>query len=429
MRVAIFEDQFVDNLKPFTLIRPSFALRCGPSLLYEKVLKAFPNEQIYIFMRRHLCEAFISRMQHAERINGINNLSALRGDGVLLLNGRWIVDRGMIPEGDEVVAVHEGAVVYAYLRKTSIEKALEVSDSVEKLLEWARKEIGEKRIEVKGLINYPWDLVEHNRDEIRREFNAFEELNGVSPREFRGLEIMGDEDWVFISRGARIYPNVVFDTSDGPIIIDEGAIIFPFTVIFGPSYVGRDSWVVGGKIREGTAIGPVCRVGGEVEESIIHGYGNKYHEGFLGHSYVGEWVNLGALTTVSDLKNDYSNVEVYVNGKLIDTGRIKVGSFIGDHTKTGIGTLLTTGSNIGIMCNLVSDGRPPPKYMPSFTWYIQGKMTRGPGLKKMLETARIAMSRRNVQMTKAEEELFQRIYEETREERDKMIELYGRRGR
>jgi len=429
MKIAIFEDQFVSNLNPLTLTRPSFALRCGPSLLYEKVLNKFPDEDVYLFMREGLREVFTAKAQHKERIRGINDLKALGGDDVLFLNGRWIVDKSLISEGEEVVAVRSGAVVYAYLKKATVEKGLESSDSVEKILEWARRELGEKEVEAKGFINYPWDLVNNNPEEIEREFDEFKRLNGVSPKEFRGLEIVGDEEKVFIAKGAKIYPNVVFDTSGGPVIVDEGAIIFPFSVVFGPSYIGKNSWVVGGKIREGNTIGPVCRVGGEVEESIIHGYSNKYHDGFLGHSYVGEWVNIGALTTTSDLKNDYSNVEVYVNGKLVDTGSIKVGAFIGDHTKTGIGTLLTTGTSIGVMCNLLSTGEPLPKYIPSFVWYVKGKMSKGLGLKPMLETAKIVMSRRKIQMTKAEEELFRRLYEETKEERERLIRLHRARRR
>ena len=119
---------------------------------------------------------------------------------------------------------------------------------------------------------------------------------------------------------------VVIDAEHGPIYIDEGAEIHPFTRIEGPCYIGRNSILLGAKCREGNSIGPMCRVGGEVEESIIQGYSNKYHDGFLGHAYVGQWVNLGALTTNSDLKNDYSEVKVVLDGRTqlstrLDQGR------------------------------------------------------------------------------------------------------------
>ena len=129
----------------------------------------------------------------------------------------------------------------------------------------------------------------------------------------------------------------------------------------------------------------MCRVGGEVEESIIQGYSNKYHDGFLGHAYVGEWVNLGALTTNSDLKNDYSNVSVIARrqARRFDTGSTKVGSLIGDHTKTSIGTLFNTGAYVGAMAVIAATGKPLPKFIPSFAWFLEGVVTKGFGKKAL----------------------------------------------
>ena len=137
---------------------------------------------------------------------------------------------------------------------------------------------------------------------------------------------------------------VVLDAEHGPIYIDAGAEIHPFTRIEGPCYIGAGSVLFGAKCRAGNSIGPMCRIGGEIEGTIIQGYSNKYHDGFLGHAYVGQWVNLGALTTNSDLKNDYSEVRITLDGQSpIATGSNKVGALIGDHAKTSIGTLLNTG--------------------------------------------------------------------------------------
>jgi UDP-N-acetylglucosamine diphosphorylase/glucosamine-1-phosphate N-acetyltransferase len=178
--------------------------------------------------------------------------------------------------------------------------------------------------------------------------------------------------------------------------------------------------IVRGNIREDVSIGPVCRVGGEVEASIIHGYSNKYHTGFLGHAYVGEWINIGALTTNSDLKNDYSNVEVYVNGKIVDSGDTKVGCFIGDHTKLGIGCLLNTGTVIGVACNLLG-GYVTSKYIPSFTWFVKGRISRGSGFRRTIQAERRVMLRRNVEMSQAYIDMMQKIYEESKEEREDII--------
>jgi len=198
--------------------------------------------------------------------------------------------------------------------------------------------------------------------------------------------------------------------------------VHPFTRIEGPCYIGPKCILLGAKCREGMSIGPMCRVGGEVEESIIQGYSNKYHDGFLGHAYVGEWVNLGALTTNSDLKNDYSSVSVVLDGKApIDTGSTKVGSIIGDHTKTSIGTLLNTGSFVGAMALLLATGKPLPKHIPSFAWFIEGVVSKGFGKGKLYETAKTAMSRRKCQWTQADQDMWDAVFALTAPQRDEAV--------
>jgi UDP-N-acetylglucosamine diphosphorylase/glucosamine-1-phosphate N-acetyltransferase len=153
-------------------------------------------------------------------------------------------------------------------------------------------------------------------------------------------------------------------------------------------------------IREGTTIGPVCKVGGEIEASIIHGYSNKQHDGFLGHSYLGQWVNFGADTVTSDLKNTYGTIRVSINGTGVETGEQLVGSLIGDHAKTGIGTILPTGCVIGVLANLFTSGSVP-KFVPSFSW-ISECGRESCRLEKVLQTARIVMGRRGVELSDAE---------------------------
>jgi UDP-N-acetylglucosamine diphosphorylase/glucosamine-1-phosphate N-acetyltransferase len=219
----------------------------------------------------------------------------------------------------------------------------------------------------------------------------------------------------------------VLDATNGPVYIDEGAEVQPFTRVEGPCYVGKRSILLGAKCREGTSIGPMCRVGGEVEESILQGYSNKYHDGFIGHAYVGEWVNLGALTTNSDLKNDYGNVEVVLDGRTpIDTGSVKVGALIGDHTKTSIGTLFNSGAYVGAMSLIMATGKPLPKHVPDFSWLIDGVVTKGFGKAKLYETATVAMSRRKKMWTEAEARMWDAVYEMTAEPRERAI-AKGRR--
>jgi len=220
---------------------------------------------------------------------------------------------------------------------------------------------------------------------------------------------------------------VVIDAEHGPVFIDEGAEIHPFSRIEGPCYIGKKSILLGAKCREGNSIGPFCRIGGEIEESIIQGYSNKYHDGFLGHAYVGEWVNLGALTTNSDLKNDYSKVSVTLDGRSpIDTGSTKVGALIGDHTKTSIGTLFNTGAYVGAMAVIAATGKPLPKFIPSFAWFLEGVVTKGFGKKKLYETAATVMGRRGRDWSSAQESMWEEIFKMTAPPRNQAIKQ-GRR--
>jgi UDP-N-acetylglucosamine diphosphorylase/glucosamine-1-phosphate N-acetyltransferase len=156
-------------------------------------------------------------------------------------------------------------------------------------------------------------------------------------------------------------------------------------------------------------------VGGEIENSIIHSYSNKQHDGFLGHSYLGSWVNLGADTNNSDLKNNYSSVKFTINEKEVDSGTIFAGLIMGDHSKTGINTMFNTGTIAGISSNIFGSGYPA-KYIPSFSWGGAGSLIEY-NLQKSIETARKVMKRRNVEMTPEDEKLFQFVFEKTQHER------------
>ncbi|MEP0843065.1 MAG: hypothetical protein HRF43_10185 [Phycisphaerae bacterium] len=263
---------------------------------------------------------------------------------------------------------------------------------------------------------YLWDVMLASPEEITADFAAAGR-RGIHGKVHGSSAIYGPSDAVYVADGAEIHPFVCIDTRHGPVTIESGCEVHPFTRIEGPCYVGPGSILLGAKVREGCSIGPMCRVGGEVEESIIHGHSNKYHDGFLGHAYVGEWVNLGALTTNSDLKNDYSTVSVYLGGRTVDTGSTKVGSFIADHVKTSIGTLLNTGSIVGTAAVVVATGEPLPKYVPPFTWLLNGAMSKGFGLGPLLKTARTAMSRRKVEMTPEDEALLRKVFELTEQDR------------
>jgi UDP-N-acetylglucosamine diphosphorylase/glucosamine-1-phosphate N-acetyltransferase len=204
-------------------------------------------------------------------------------------------------------------------------------------------------------------------------------------------------------------------------VIDREAVVTAFSRLEGPCYVGPQTHVLGAKVRTGTTLGPNCRVGGEVEACIVQGYANKYHDGFLGHSYVGEWVNLGAGTQNSDLRNDYGPVEVTVDGRLVSTGRTKVGCFLGDHTKTGVGTLLNTGTNSGVFCNVLPAGGLLPRYLPSFSSWWNGALRPHADLPRLLSTAAEVMRRRGSSLTEVHAALYRRLCDQTAAERRRVL--------
>jgi UDP-N-acetylglucosamine diphosphorylase/glucosamine-1-phosphate N-acetyltransferase len=184
--------------------------------------------------------------------------------------------------------------------------------------------------------------------------------------------------------------------------------------------VGRGSILkMGAAIYGPTSIGPGCKIGGEVGETIIHGRSNKQHDGFVGHSYLGEWVNIGAGTTTSDLKNNYSTVRVPIAGQPVDSGEIFVGLFMGDHSKLGIGSVLNAGTSVGVCSNVYGSGYPP-KYIPSFTWGGSSGFTEH-RLEAALETARRAMARRGGALEAGSEATLRKVFQLTTGERSAFL--------
>jgi UDP-N-acetylglucosamine diphosphorylase/glucosamine-1-phosphate N-acetyltransferase len=275
-------------------------------------------------------------------------------------------------------------------------------------------------------IHRPWDLVSKNAEHLLRDF-ASSGHAGVSNRHLAKLALVGPVDRLWIHETARIDPYTVFDTTNGPIILGTNVWVQPFTRIEGPCSIGADSQLFRANLRGCVTIGPNCRIGGEVESSIVHGHSNKYHEGFLGHAYVGEWVNLGAITSNSDLRNDYGEVHVPLQGDPIPTGQAKVGCFIGDHVRTGMGSMLNTGTAIGVMCNVLPAGILLPKHVPSFTSVSYGRVAPGFPLEELFETARTVLGRRGKLFTEADEQLYRTLYEQTRLERERAMQRSAHR--
>ena len=341
-RLAFFEDAAAENFRPLTWLRPVFELRCGHYTGRERMLAAFPHAEWGVRIRAYLAEAYAEEHPAAH----VNRDSWLASGPTLLINGRWLGNPAFLTSlTPHEVVVADGVVAAIWIDAEEAAALCSVpnwSDALHRLANSRQPVTRPGRI-----VTYPWDLIDANPAQLTADFRS--RRRGATKANLSQVAIQGRDEDVFIDPSAQIDPFVVLDARNGPIWIDANVKLQPFTRIEGPCYVGPGSQLFRANVREGTTIGPVCRVGGEIEESILHGYANKYHDGFLGHSYVCPWVNLGALSTNSDLKNDYSSVRVPLWGEPIDSGSTKVGCFIGDHSKTAICSLFNTGTSVGVM--------------------------------------------------------------------------------
>jgi UDP-N-acetylglucosamine diphosphorylase/glucosamine-1-phosphate N-acetyltransferase len=253
------------------------------------------------------------------------------------------------------------------------------------------------------LLRGVYDLLTALEQLLHEDVLALLDETDVAPK---GSTVLGDPAWLSV-REAAVEPGVVFDTRSGPVVLESGVEVRAGTRLEGPLWAGANARLMGGPIRA-SAIGPWSVVRGEMATSVLLGYGNKAHDGFVGHSVLGRWVNLGAGTITSNLKNTYGAVRLEVAGTDLETGHQFLGSLIGDHAKTAIGTLLGTGTIIGAGAN-VFDGVRAPKYVPPFAWGGVGseRMTR----QGFLTVVERVFPRRHVEVNDATRTYLGRAYD------------------
>jgi UDP-N-acetylglucosamine diphosphorylase/glucosamine-1-phosphate N-acetyltransferase len=417
MRLCLVEDNTVVGLEPLTLTRPVFDLLLGASTLGGKIARAFgigsgPARRGAV-VRPYLAAVQQARDPHT----AVNDRDWLARGPVLVVNARWVPPADVeIPAASAPsLGLCDGRPAWALVGP---EQAVSLEpNGVDDWFESQVARIGGH--EVGGeWIERPWDIVAKNAAHLIRDFAVSGKV-GVSNRHLSTAALIGPANRLSVHESARIDPYTVFDTTNGPITVAAGAIVKPFTHIEGPCYIGSETQLFRATLRAGVTLGPNCRIGGEVEATIVQGRSNKYHEGFLGHSYIGEWVNLGAITSNSDLRNDYGEVFVPLGGDPVGTGQAKVGCFIGDYTRTGLGSMINTGTAIGVMCNLLPAGPLLPKHVPSFASVLYGRVAPGFPLDQMFATARTVLGRRGQEFTEVEEQLYEDLFEQTKLERER----------
>ena len=409
MRLCIFEDHDVSLLEPLTLTRPAFDLWCGAMALWRRQLRATAAKEIGVLVRPALAD--LCRLEHADF--AVNDSAWLQAGPAILINSRWLPDHAIDDVQSPRVGMVDDQVAFVVLPHAA------VLESIDNDIESFKQTL--PHCPAGGvMIDYSWDLVKNNARMLSGDSAWFAR---EIPLQQSNATVVGPRESLRVHAEAAIEPFVVADTRNGPVLIDRGAVVQSFSRLEGPCYIGPDSWVVGAKLR-GSTIGPYCRVGGEVEASILQGYSNKYHDGFLGHSYLGEWVNLGAGTQVSDLRNDYNPIRVFIGGQRVNTGLTKVGVFLGDHTKTGLGTLLNSGTVTGAFCNLLPSGSFLPPVVPSFCTVRYGQLQERSDLRQILNTAATVARRRGRELTGSHVDFFFDLFDETAAQRNKAIREY-----
>ena len=386
--IVLYDDSSARAFEPFATTRPLGEVRAGALLGRERWALWFGRSVDACIAAPHLVH--FAEFEAPPIASG--SIPA----------GAWLVNTRALPRLDGAAAgvadtIRIGARVAAVrLRQTLVDTAGRLRDGTLDLESLVPHDAVPMSIDGVWL-DAPWDIIRHLSTQLEQDIPALAatldttRLNASATP--NGPVVLGE--WpVFVESGAHIEPFTVFDTHGGPVLLRRGATVLAFTRIVGPCYVGRDSSVSSDRIAA-SSIGDVCRVHGELSMSVLIGHANKGHDGFVGHSLLGRWVNLGAGTVTSNLKNSYGTVTMWSPSGVRDTGLQFVGTFFGDHVKTGIGLRLTTGCVLGAGANVMD--AMPPKALAPFSWGT-GAPYDVFDRDKFLDTATRVMARRHVEL-------------------------------
>ena len=392
MNLYVFEDQRFSDFFPISSTRAVFDIRFGQSTFLERIIKIFPEHSVSLIVRDEFKE-LVSELHTNIAVNPDNIEEGLWISSSVI----WTRESVELLSDKDTAFMKDDKLVAANLSSSDAARWISNGGPLKSELE----SVEFKNIEVYQC-NYLWDIIKFINQSISDDAN---ELKPVDRLDYPHTNLI-NPDKIFINN-AKVMPGALINAEKGPVIIDNNAVIYGQTYIEGPAFIGTDTVIKPLTKIVGSVIGKKCKIGGEVESSVIQGYSNKVHDGHLGDSFLGEWVNLGAGTSNSNLKNNYSSVKISLNENLIDTNSLHIGCFIGDHVKTGIGTLINTGTIIGA-ASMISTYGFPPVNLPPFSWYFNRKKERM-DFDKFVSTAQKSKSRRNKNFTSAEKRLYKKI--------------------
>lgn len=375
-----FDDARARQFEPFALTRPVSELRAGTSLIRERWERVTGMKSAGFIGAPHLRD-----FEEGHAPPALDPKAEIPA-GSVIVNSRCVIPLDTKLDRFDLLMCEGAACAVRLARDFPASQFADGSIDIGSI----QTSLGGKRITGRW-IEEIWDLIA----------SVAEQLSEDIPLRVKSLTsaatdatIIGKHP-VFIEEGAQIAPHVALDATDGPILVRSGATVAPFTHLVGPIAIGRDSHVMGDRVST-SSIGDHCKVRGEFSNSVMIGHSNKGHAGFVGHSYMGRWVNLGAMTTTSNLKNTYGPVQVWTPTGVRTTGQQFLGTLFGDHSKTGIGTLLSTGTVIGAGANIFGSAMPPRAVQP-FAWG-DGEPYETYDVAKFLAVAERVMARRDVEL-------------------------------
>jgi UDP-N-acetylglucosamine diphosphorylase/glucosamine-1-phosphate N-acetyltransferase len=377
-RFVSWDDAVAARFEPFALTRPVSEVRAGALLVRERWERALGAEALGFVAAPHLAD-----FDEPWAPSALKHVPA----GTMLVHGRFAPTLAKGP-GADVLTCGGRCVAVRLAADVSAEALRRDGVTLEALAP-----AGATTAEIAGWwLEAPWDVVRHLPAMLAADIPVLAKL--LKAKAMGGSAVRGAHK-VYVEEGAEVEPYVLLDAHAGPILIRRGAVVQAFTRLVGPAVVGLESTVFGDRIAT-VSIGERCKVHGEVSSTVFLGHANKAHDGFVGHSVLGRWVNLGAGTTTSNLKNTYGTVQCWTPLGLSDTGMQFLGSLLGDHVKTGIGLQLTTGSVLGAGAN-VFDAMPPRVVAP-FSWGSHAPYELF-ALEKFVAVAERMMARRAVPLS------------------------------
>jgi len=407
LNLIIFDDPIIsNNFKPLTYTRAAFELTLGSETILDRLLNALKPDGVVLLVPSYLKEVV------GERHPNLTINPTTVNEEAILVNGFFNTGfkdllKEVASENKRFVIFAEDLLAAARLDELHLNKITQAIK--ERKPYFSALPDTTPRFNVANIVDvkYPWCLLDLIDAALKEQAEEIGEAREALPS---NIYLKGSRERLRFGEGVTVEGFVTFDTSAGPIILDDGCTVESFTRISGPTYIGKRSLIKPSSIIEGSVIGEGCKIGGEVSNSIILSYTNKAHLGYIGHSIVGEWVNLGAGTCNSDLKNTYGSVKVNVDGVVVDTKRVKVGCFIGDGVKSSIGTQISTGRKIGVFSHI---GGFIDQDIPPFTFCPKGveRGTEPMTLEEVLKVHRRMMSRRGKSPTEAYERMIKALFE------------------